>query len=121
MDLLTVDEVAKLLKISPITVRRHIASGDLSAVRAGRAVRVRRDSAETFLKPIVQPSLVEAERARLFAPPTPEELARRREAVDRAIKLQKALGSRPGPSAVELIRMAREEEGPSYDPGGPSC
>ena len=119
MDLLTVDEVAKLLKISPITVRRHIASGDLPAVRAGRAVRVRRDSAESFLRPFAQAFTIETERARLLAPPTPEELARRREAVDRAIRRQKALGSRPGPSAVELIRMAREEEGPTYDPGDP--
>jgi excisionase family DNA binding protein len=39
--LLTVKEVAERLRLHPITVRRLIASGRLSAVRIGRAVRVR--------------------------------------------------------------------------------
>ena len=36
MELLTVDEVAQLLRVSPLTVRRHIASGRLPALKVGR-------------------------------------------------------------------------------------
>ncbi|MEX1254867.1 MAG: helix-turn-helix domain-containing protein [Dehalococcoidia bacterium] len=38
--LLTVKEVAERLRVHPITVRRHIKAGRLSAVRIGRSVRV---------------------------------------------------------------------------------
>ncbi|MEQ9145452.1 MAG: helix-turn-helix domain-containing protein [Parvibaculaceae bacterium] len=41
--LLTVSEAAKQLSLSDRTVRRMIASGDLPAVRLGRAVRVRQE------------------------------------------------------------------------------
>jgi excisionase family DNA binding protein len=40
MELLTVEEVAKRLRVAPVTVRRHIAAGRLPAVRVGRLVRV---------------------------------------------------------------------------------
>jgi excisionase family DNA binding protein len=39
--LLTVDETAALLRVSPRHVRRLIASGELPVVRIGKAVRVR--------------------------------------------------------------------------------
>jgi excisionase family DNA binding protein len=41
--LLTVSEAAKQLSLSERTLRRMIASGDLPAVRLGRAVRVRQE------------------------------------------------------------------------------
>jgi excisionase family DNA binding protein len=41
-ELLTVDEVAALLKINPQTVRNRIDAGELPAVRLGRRVRVQR-------------------------------------------------------------------------------
>jgi excisionase family DNA binding protein len=40
LELLTVGEVATRLRVSPVTVRRLIKSGDLEAVRIGRLVRV---------------------------------------------------------------------------------
>ena len=40
MELLTVQETARLLKVAPITIRRSIANGRLPAVTVGRAVRV---------------------------------------------------------------------------------
>ena len=49
MELLTVDETARLLKVAPVTVRRYIAEGRLPAVRVGRAVRVRRDAVGAVL------------------------------------------------------------------------
>lgn len=52
MELYTVNETAALLKISPLTVRRHIAAGRLSVVRVGRAVRVRREAIEQLIAPV---------------------------------------------------------------------
>ena len=48
MELLTVKEVAAMLHVNPITVRRHIASGRLRCVRVGRLVRIPRDAVERF-------------------------------------------------------------------------
>ena len=39
--LLTVEEVAELESVSPKTIRRRIAAGDLRAIRYGRALRIR--------------------------------------------------------------------------------
>jgi excisionase family DNA binding protein len=52
MELLTVQETAAMLKLSPITIRRYIAAGRLPAVRVGRAVRLRREAIEDFLEPV---------------------------------------------------------------------
>jgi excisionase family DNA binding protein len=55
MEFLTVQETADVLKVSPITIRRYIASGRLAAVRVGRSLRVRREAIEDFVTP-VQPN-----------------------------------------------------------------
>jgi excisionase family DNA binding protein len=47
--LLTVDEVASLLRLHHRTVRKLIANGELRAVYIGRAVRIREDEVERFL------------------------------------------------------------------------
>jgi excisionase family DNA binding protein len=52
MELLTVKETARLLRVSPITIRRYIASGRLPAERVGRGIRVRRKAIEGFVTPI---------------------------------------------------------------------
>jgi excisionase family DNA binding protein len=52
MDFLTVNETAQLLRVSPITVRRYIASGRLAAERVGRGIRVRREAIDDFVSPI---------------------------------------------------------------------
>jgi excisionase family DNA binding protein len=52
-DLMTVDEVAKELRLSPISVRRRIKDGHLRAVKLGPAasspVRVRESELERYL------------------------------------------------------------------------
>ena len=53
MEFLTVKETAQLLRVSPITVRRYIASGQLAAERVGRGIRVRREAIEEFVTPVV--------------------------------------------------------------------
>lgn len=56
MELLTVRETASLLRVSPITIRRYIASGRLPAERVGRGIRVRREAIEGFVTPVVFPA-----------------------------------------------------------------
>ncbi len=54
--LLTVAEVADLLRVSTMTVYRLIRSGDLPAVRVGRNYRVRRADLDEYLEQqVVQP------------------------------------------------------------------
>ncbi len=52
MELLTVEEAARMLRISSVSVRRHVASGRLPAVRVGRSVRIDKDAVEQFAAPI---------------------------------------------------------------------
>ena len=49
--LMTIQEAARMMRVSPITVRRHIANGKLEAVRVGRQVRVSSEAVERFMKP----------------------------------------------------------------------
>ncbi|MGH3440630.1 MAG: helix-turn-helix domain-containing protein [Nitriliruptorales bacterium] len=58
-ELLTVAEVAELLRVSTMTVYRLIRTGDLPAVRVGRNYRVRRPDLEAYL----EQQIVEPERA----------------------------------------------------------
>ncbi|HWP91238.1 MAG TPA: helix-turn-helix domain-containing protein [Thermodesulfobacteriota bacterium] len=51
-ELLTVEEVAKRLKISKATVRRHIREGRLKAVKIGRVVRVSAEEVKELFRPI---------------------------------------------------------------------
>lgn len=46
MELLTINETAKILKVSPLTVRRYIARNILHAQRLGRTVRIPRSELE---------------------------------------------------------------------------
>jgi excisionase family DNA binding protein len=52
MALLTVQETAKVLKVSPITVRRYIAAGRLPAVKVGKGIRVREESLDGIIQPV---------------------------------------------------------------------
>lgn len=51
-ELLTIEEVAKRLKISKATVRRHIKEGRLRAVKIGRVVRVSTEEVKSLFHPI---------------------------------------------------------------------
>ena len=57
MELLTVQETAAMLKLSPVTIRRYIASGRLPAVKVGRGVRIRKEAVEGLLEPTLPPHL----------------------------------------------------------------
>ncbi|HYU76372.1 MAG TPA: helix-turn-helix domain-containing protein [Ktedonobacteraceae bacterium] len=47
-ELLTVEEAAKELRISPKTVRQYIASGELVAIVLGKGFKISRDDLEDF-------------------------------------------------------------------------
>lgn len=49
-DLLTVRDVARFCQVHEVTVRRHIASGQLRSVHVGKSVRVRREDLESYLE-----------------------------------------------------------------------
>ncbi|MCC6808233.1 MAG: helix-turn-helix domain-containing protein [Deltaproteobacteria bacterium] len=46
---LTVNEAAELARVTPKTVRKWIAAGELRALKAGRSHRVDRDELVTFM------------------------------------------------------------------------
>lgn len=48
-EFLTTEEIAKLLKVHVITVRRWIIAGKLPATYLGKSYRVTRDDLEKFL------------------------------------------------------------------------
>jgi excisionase family DNA binding protein len=103
---LTVREVAAVYRVNEITVRRHIRSGRLRAVKVGGRVRVRKEEVDAFAQP-VQP----AWHLKIDIPePTPDVLARRHELSAR----MNALRSRMKPlgcSVVDIIREARDPDG----------
>ncbi|MDQ3619508.1 MAG: helix-turn-helix domain-containing protein [Actinomycetota bacterium] len=47
--LLTVDEVARLMRVSNMTVYRLIKSGQMAAIRVGKNYRIRRRDMERYL------------------------------------------------------------------------
>jgi len=52
---MTVNEVAESWAVSPKTVRRLVAAGQLPEVRVGRALRVRRTDAAAYLEAHLRP------------------------------------------------------------------
>ncbi len=51
-ELLTIEEVAKQLKISKATVRRHIREGRLRAIKIGRVVRISAQEVKSLFRPM---------------------------------------------------------------------
>ena len=102
---LTVREVAAIYRVNEITVRRHIRSGKLRAVRVGRRLRVRKEDAEA----LAQPSHARWRLDIMIPEPTPEVLAKRRELAERS----RILRDKIGPLDIDItaiIRAARDGE-----------
>ena len=47
-EVLTVDEVARYLRVHPMTVQRWCRSGDLPAAKIGRAYRIKKSDLEAW-------------------------------------------------------------------------
>jgi excisionase family DNA binding protein len=103
---LTVNEVAVLLRLHPITVRRYIKGGQIRAIRIGRAVRVPSDEVDRQTKisvtPIVLPEPITQE------PITKEERANRLALLTRIVERRNRM-PRSGPTAGEIVKEARAE------------
>jgi len=106
--LLTVDEVARRLRLHPITIRRHIKSGRLPATRIGRSIRVKEEdiggAAETRKK--VVDMTPDELWAHITRPLTPDEEARRQRAFDEMKELQVPIDI----NTATLKRVARRAE-----------
>jgi excisionase family DNA binding protein len=117
-DYLTVAEAARELKVSPSTVWRWIAADRLSAYRVGgRNIRIRKDDLNQVVHPTrpIEREQGRGEREALTIdewrtrqPPSPEELARRHEVVQRMLKNRQHRSIAPLTS-VDLVRQVREE------------
>ena len=59
-ELLTIPEVATILKVHEITVRRMLKTHTLTAYRVGRMYRFRRDDIETYLRSTRESGIVAA-------------------------------------------------------------
>ena len=108
-ELLTVNEVARRLRLHHMTVRRQIRSGRLRAVRVGRGIRVREEDMEAFMEPEVRKEeemSVDELRMWAYRMPTPAELAERRK-LGKEMKRLRARSAPLGMSTATLVRVAR--------------
>lgn len=46
----TVDEVAEMLKVKPLTIRRWLNSGELTGIKFGKIWRIKESDLEAFLE-----------------------------------------------------------------------
>jgi excisionase family DNA binding protein len=123
MELLTIDETAKLLKVTPTTVRRYISAGQLPALKFGRRVRIRKEAVEGLLSPVTPKPphakkqeeggrMAETERA-VIARLTDEQVEQALAAVEQARRSQEEqLARRNGElfsPSWELLNEARDQ------------
>lgn len=116
LDLLTLGEAARLLKVSVVTLRRWIRQGRLPAYHVGpRKVRIKRSDLTTLLtlsRSRGEVSVVKESNPLSLSPLTDEEITqglaalREADAVIEAIRERR--GGQPLDSSVPLIRRARE-------------
>ncbi len=117
----SVSEAARLLSVSPSTVWRWIDAAKLLAYRlGGHTLRIRRSDLERLARPardLSAAGVALADWESALLPPSAEELERRRAAVAHALDVRSRAPSIAPLTTPELVRIARAEEGTSYDPG----
>jgi excisionase family DNA binding protein len=117
LDLLTIAEAAKLLKVSRITLHRWLKAGRLSAYHVGpKAVRIRRGDLATVMTPLARPAVTTMKDDQtqpmqtLSRPLTDEEIARGLAALAQAKAHTDAmLAARGGQPLAESWPLIREE------------
>ena len=113
-DYVTVAEAAKELDVSPSTVWRWIEARQLPAHRVGtRKIRIKKDDLASVVRPLVDEVGATQSAEDLFARPSDEELARRREVVTRILANQEGRSIAPLTTA-DLIHQVREEREERY-------
>ncbi|GEM_PF-3378766 len=109
-ELVTVQEAALLLKVSPVTIKRYLKQGRLRGYHLGpRALRIKREDLSRSLTPMTGTNAAPPEHKLVFARPSPEELARRRKVVEEILALRERASIAPLTTA-ELVRMARDKD-----------
>lgn len=106
--LLSVQEVARLLHLHEMTVRRYIRQGRLKAVKVGGRVRVRPEDLELFMKPIDREKQASCIAIPSLVKPTAAELTRRRALAKEVLRLRDEMGP-IDITADELVRLGRGE------------
>lgn len=115
LDLLTIAEAAKMLKVSTVTLRRWIKQGRILAYHVGpRKVRIKRSDLTKAFTPTYQEEVSAVkEFIPAIQPLTEEEVARGLRAMQEADAVIEAIRSRrqgkPLSSSAPIIRQAREE------------
>jgi excisionase family DNA binding protein len=113
LDLLTLGEAAKLLKVSIVTLRRWIKQGRLPAYHVGpRKVRIKRSDLIKAFTPTYQEEVNVMPEKIPIRPLTDEEVKEGLAALKEADAVIEAIrerrGGQPLDSSVPLIRRARE-------------
>lgn len=107
IELMTIEEAAKLLRISPVTVWRMIKSGDLPALRIGRKMlRIRKADLLAIIQPAIEQepqSLLSFEHTEGMPEVSQEE---RQQAAYRILKRREEIGP-INISVIELIHDGR--------------
>jgi excisionase family DNA binding protein len=114
LDLLTLDEAAKLLKVSIVTLRRWIKQGRLPAYHVGpRKVRIKRSDLTKAFTPTYQEEVSAVPERITVRPLTDEEVRQGLEALKESEGLIQRLRERrkgqPLAPSWPLIRREREE------------
>ena len=97
-ELLSVREVARLLRLHELTIRRHIRAGKLKAVKVGGRYRVRREDLDRFVVPVPTPD-TGARRGKI----TPGE---RKAAAQRMLERREKIGP-IGIAVADLVKEGR--------------
>ena len=113
-DLLTLDEAAKLLKVSIVTLRRWIKQGRLPAYHVGpRKVRIKRSDLTKTFTPTYQEEVSAMKEPLTIRPLTDAEVAQQLQAIEKSQafieRMRRERGGKPLDSSAPLIRRARVE------------
>lgn len=110
--LLTVEEVARRLRLHQITVRRHIRSGRLPATKIGRSVRIKEEDIDALMESPKRVTEMTREgfREYVMRPPSREELERRRRWAEEIPALQQPIDI----NTATLVRVGRRMNEVAY-------
>jgi excisionase family DNA binding protein len=114
LDLLTLPEAAKLLKVSVVTLRRWIKQGRFPAYHVGpRKVRIKRYDLAKAFTPTLQEEVSAMPEKITIRPLSDAEVAEQLQAIAESeaflARMRAKRGGKPLASSVPLIRQSREE------------
>jgi excisionase family DNA binding protein len=125
-DLLSIQEVAQMMQLHEVTIRRYIRAGKLAAVRIGRRIRVPREALEQLLQPVGARATTASEpghtsqigeRALVYRVTGPRPIGSELQAAIGGVALQLAqLPAEDIFSAVQFVSRLRQQRAASTSP-----